>query len=462
MKNSNKKRSAQASFDTIQEKELQLAKAFLSKRCKYLEELGEGSYIPSSIDLFESIAEGESICIKPYSGLLHRMQQEATKKDLPTYMMQAERLILALAVMHYIMPSGWRPVVALAKTENWGFMLNQTNPHQFIPTKETILLLLAGDDFKFRQQLLEVFSLDHVLFREGVLELLHEPSSAIKLSEEYINLLIKGKPYRPDFISGFAAQQVVVQEEWEDLILHEETDRALEDITIWLAQRKNLAADKLVNKRIKKGYRALFYGPSGTGKTMSAGLIGKKAGVPVYKIDLSAVISKYVGETEKNLEAIFQKAEHRDWILFFDEADALFGKRSQTQSANDRFANQEVAYLLQRIENYDGLVILSSNLKSNMDEAFTRRFQVMVKFSTPDDMMRRELFSNVFDGRYKLQQPEMIAQVCNKKYNFTAAEINNIFRYCAMRVLHQDMEGTSEAIFHNAVVSELKKKGKAL
>ena len=117
---------------------------------------------------------------------------------------------------------------------------------------------------------------------------------------------------------------------------------------------------------LKAGYRTLFYGPPGTGKTLCATLIGKKNGMDVYRIDLSMIVSKYIGETEKNLANVFDQAENRNWILFFDEADALFGKRTSTNTSNDRHSNQEIAYLLQRIEDFPGTVVLATNLKSKL------------------------------------------------------------------------------------------------
>jgi SpoVK/Ycf46/Vps4 family AAA+-type ATPase len=129
-----------------------------------------------------------------------------------------------------------------------------------------------------------------------------------------------------------------------------------------------------------KNKRILFIGAPGTGKKTLASLIGLQSGAAVYRIDLSMVVSKYIGETEKNLSKVFDAAEHKNWILFFDEADALFGKRSDVRDSHDRYANQEVAYLLQRIENYNGLVILATNKKNNIDEAFTRRFQTVIHF----------------------------------------------------------------------------------
>ena len=149
---------------------------------------------------------------------------------------------------------------------------------------------------------------------------------------------------------------------------------------VWVKYGERIRKEWGLESRIKPGYRALFYGPSGSGKTFTATLLGKEVGKDVFCVDLSMVVSKFIGETEKNLSHVFEVAENKDWILFFDEADALFGKRTNVKDSHDRYANQEVAYLLQRVENYRGLVILSTNFKSNIDEAFARRFQVMVPF----------------------------------------------------------------------------------
>ena len=140
-----------------------------------------------------------------------------------------------------------------------------------------------------------------------------------------------------------------------------------------------IAAD-LSKSVAAKNNKILFIGAPGTGKKTLAALIGQQSGKEVYRIDVSIIVSKYIGETEKNLELVFARAENKDWILFFDEADALFGKRTNVKDAHDKYANQEVAYLLQRIEDYNGLVILSTNMKNNIDEAFTRRFQIIIRF----------------------------------------------------------------------------------
>lgn len=162
---------------------------------------------------------------------------------------------------------------------------------------------------------------------------------------------------------------------WEALQLDTDTMKQVAAI------RKRLlpspATTTAKGKKIKPGVRVLFYGAPGTGKTLTATLLGKEAKLPVYRIDLSLVVSKYIGETEKNLEKVFDLAGNKNWILFFDEADALFGKRTSVKDAHDRFANIEVSYLLQRLEEYPGMVVFATSFKSNIDPAFLRRLKLM-------------------------------------------------------------------------------------
>src|SRR6202008_3530518 len=133
-------------------------------------------------------------------------------------------------------------------------------------------------------------------------------------------------------------------------------------------------------------------GPSGTGKTLAAEIVAGELGLDVFKLDLSAVVSKYIGETEKNLEEVFEAAGAGNIVLFFDEADALFGKRSEVKDARDRYANIEVAYLLQQVEAYDGVVILATTFRHNLDDAFTRRLDFVVYFPFPDSEYRRRIW----------------------------------------------------------------------
>ena len=147
-----------------------------------------------------------------------------------------------------------------------------------------------------------------------------------------------------------------------------------------LHHKASAIAAEMTKSMAGRNNKILFIGEPGTGKKTLASLIGQQSGKEVYRIDLSMIVSKYIGETEKNLELVFAKAENKGWILFFDEADALFGKRTNVKDAHDKYANQEVAYLLQRIEDYNGLVIVATNMKNNIDDAFIRRFQTIISF----------------------------------------------------------------------------------
>ncbi|ACZ30962.1 AAA ATPase central domain protein [Xylanimonas cellulosilytica DSM 15894] len=181
---------------------------------------------------------------------------------------------------------------------------------------------------------------------------------------------------------------------WDDLVLPEASMRRLRELSAAVEHRDRVL-DDWAFRRLSGGsgaLRALLTGVSGTGKTMSAAVVAAELGLPLWKVDLSAVVSKYIGETEKNLEEVFAAVEGSRAILMFDEADALFGKRSEISDAHDRYANIEVAYLLQRIESFDGVLLLATNLPGNLDTAFARRIQFEIEFPMPDETARLRLW----------------------------------------------------------------------
>jgi SpoVK/Ycf46/Vps4 family AAA+-type ATPase len=186
--------------------------------------------------------------------------------------------------------------------------------------------------------------------------------------------------------------------------------------------------------RLRQGYRVLFYGPPGTGKTLTATVLGNETGKEVYKIDLSMIVSKYIGETEKNLELLFARAEDKDWILLFDEADAIFGKRTSVKDAHDKYANQEVSYLLQRIEEFNGLVILATNMKNNIDDAFIRRFNDIVKFSIPNEEERKEIWEKSFPENADYGEiPDLV-----KKYEISGGNIINTIHFAGIQAVKRN------------------------
>lgn len=221
------------------------------------------------------------------------------------------------------------------------------------------------------------------------------------------------------------AQRIESQVAWDDLVLPELQKQTLREIAMHVRQKtKVYDAWGFAGKSLRGlGISALFAGPSGTGKTMAAEVLANELRLDLYRIDLSQVVSKYIGETEKNLKRVFDAAEGGGAILFFDEADALFGKRSEVRDSHDRYANIEVSYLLQRMEAYQGLAILTTNMKEALDRAFLRRIRFVVQFPFPDAAQRAEIWRRIFPADTPTEglNVEKLARL-----NVTGGNIRNI------------------------------------
>ncbi len=332
------------------------------------------------------------------------------------------------------------------------------NHRGIIPTGETVQFILAGNDLEQRIALTYMFSEEHIFTKKGMLSLGDVPSGepkmsgSLQLDEEYVQLLTTGRIHRPKMSKDFPAQRIETGLEWEDLVLKEKTLIQIKEIETWLNYNETLMEQWKMKSRIKPGYRVMFYGPPGTGKTLTASLLGKYTQRDVYRIDLSLIVSKYIGETEKNLSRLFDKAKNKDWILFFDEADSIFGKRTNVRDAHDKYANQEVSYLLQRIEGHPGLVILASNFKSNIDTAFTRRFQSMIEFENPSATERVLLWQNNLPKDITLADDVDLQQL-SRTYEITGANIINIIQYACL----QTLESGNEAITNQHLLAGIKK-----
>lgn len=335
----------------------------------------------------------------------------------------------------------------------------------FLPTGETALYLLAGDDMEKRLRVQQLFGPDHIFSRSRILWLEEVPtgepvmSGKIILSQEYVDLFTTGKASRPHFNSSFPAKLIQTELDWSDLVLNDEVMMQIKELEQWLKHNNTLMKDWGMHRMLKKGYRVLFHGPPGTGKTLTASLLGKYTGRDVYRIDLSMVVSKYIGETEKNLENLFARAETKNWVLFFDEADALFGKRTGVRDAHDKYANQEVSYLLQRVEDFDGLVILASNMKNNIDDAFIRRFNSIIKFSLPDETERAMIWRNSFPRarafKNNINIPELV-----KRYELSGGNIVNIVQYACLKTIEKQENSISLEDVLNGIKREMHKEGK--
>jgi len=409
-------------------------------------------YYPSDDDQPEPVIPTLDKWYLPLAGFIH---------DRKLYAEEAILLLIALAP--HIQPELFDAAIDSKMRGSGDFPkiggVRGRNFRGFMPTGETALFLLTGGDELRRREVMELFKPDHLFAEKKILWLedlpLGEPamSGKIIMSQDYVDLFTQGKNAPPHFNMNFPATQIQTELTWNDLVIDKELQQQIKDIVDWLQFNDQLMQDWGMKARLKKGYRTLFYGPPGTGKTFTAGLLGKYTGRRVYKIDLSMVVSKYIGETEKNLEMLFARAEDKGWILFFDEADALFGKRTNVRDAHDKYANQEVSYLLQRIEDYNGLIILATNMKNNIDDAFIRRFNSMLKFSFPDAAQRaliwkkslpqKALFKlkpgvvndnsfphDITDNNESADIPESV-----KKYELTGGNILNVVHYAGIKAV---------------------------
>ncbi|PSJ18989.1 AAA family ATPase [Nitrosomonas supralitoralis] len=383
-----------------------------------------------------------------------------------------ERIIIILALLPHIQPH-------VLDT----FLLNNQNTARgftefggwkgkghggFLPTCETAVFILAGDDLVKRFEVLRLFQTDHYLLQQQIIRIEHnasgEPflSAMLLISFEYLNRLTLGRCDKPDYGIHFPAKLITTSLTWNDLVLDAEVMDEIENINTWLQHSQTILHQWDLGRNIKPGYRALFYGPPGTGKTLTATLIGVSIGVDVYRIDLSMVVSKYIGETEKNLANVFDQAENKNWILFFDEADALFGKRTQTSSSNDRYANQEVSYLLQRVEDYSGVVILATNLKANIDDAFARRFQTSIHFAMPDAAQRLRLWQGMFANNPLLSSSEVDLVRLAERFELSGGAITNAVRYAAIQAIRMKRNKIIQNDLIKGVTKELLKEGRTL
>ena len=333
----------------------------------------------------------------------------------------------------------------------------------FLPTGETAVFMLAGENMERRKEVMKLFQKTHWFQRTNILRLDNagdgEPflSGRLRVSEEFLSQVLFEKEYKPDYNIGFPAKRITSELDWKDMVLDYQVAMELEEINTWIATSKTIMEDWGLSRFLKAGYRSLLYGPPGTGKTLAATLLGKKNNMDVYRVDLSMIVSKYIGETEKNLAKVFDLAENRNWILFFDEADALFGKRTSTNTSNDRHANQEVTYLLQRIEDFPGTVILATNLRSNIDEAFSRRFQSVIYFPMPDKELRAELWRKMLPSQWLCDDSSELIELASET-ELSGGSITNVVRRCALQLVSENKQALSKRILKNALDKENLKK----
>jgi AAA+ superfamily predicted ATPase len=381
------------------------------------------------------------------------------------------RLALVLSMAPHLKPEVLDILFGKNQLYDRGFTefggLVDKNHSGFLPTGQTFNFLVTATDPERRFEVMEALGIESVLIKEQVIVLEETESSLPRLngllilSNRWLHYFLTGEWVQAENTSSFPAQKITTTMEWDDVVLSDQVLEQVTELSTWMQHGDTLMNEWGLNKRLKPGYRALFYGPPGTGKTLTATLLGKTSGRDVYKVDLSMVVSKYIGETEKNLAKIFDIAQDKNWILFFDEADALFGKRTAANSSNDRHANQQTAYLLQRIEDFPGVVILATNLKANMDEAFSRRFQAVIHFDMPDHEERYQLWVNAFSATCKLH-PGIDLKKIARDYEVAGGAVINVLRFCALSAIKRNDTVVTRQELLTALRREFKKENKTL
>ncbi|MCU0435828.1 MAG: ATP-binding protein [Bacteroidia bacterium] len=366
----------------------------------------------------------------PYSALIQFYGLSAAERFLLIFTL-APRLDQRVQIPLYMAAvSGIREVIQGAA----GFVKHDID--RFIGTFGSVIHLLAGHQSAKKLSLERLLLHDSQLLIQQIIEPQEysEKSPALipserlpRLAEEYAAFLLHGQPPRPDFGENFPAKLVSTNLDWHHLVVQKATRDEVNWAMQWVSHGRQFT--QRAGNKVNKSFPILFSGPPGTGKSLTAKLIGKQFGKLVFRIDLSMMVSKYIGETEKNLARLFDRAQGKDWILFFDEADSLFSKRTQVNDSHDKWANLETSYLLQRIEEYDGLCILATNLRDNIDAAMLRRFQYTIHFPRPTQELREQLWKTLLPDGYEFDVLDF-RKLCVQ--DLTGANIANVLNHACL------------------------------
>ena len=379
-----------------------------------------------------------------------------------------DRVILVMSIIPHLNPQLFDRFFIQNKSIGRSFSefggYEATNFKGFIPTGETVCFVLAGKNLSKRIELIEKFKDKYYFKKANILSLQQTGqletfwSGKLTISDECLSLLTLGQAYDPEFSSNFPANKISTHLTLSDLVLNDQIMDEVDHMQTWMLHQQEIKSIDYLKKRFRKGYRALFYGPPGTGKTLTASLLGNIHNRSVYRIDLSQIVSKYIGETEKNLSKIFDIAENKDWILFFDEAESLFSKRTDVSDSKDKFANQETSYLLQRIEDFDGMIILATNLKPNIDRAFIRRFQSIIHFTLPMPKERELLWRKALASFNVSSNIDYLDLA--KRFEVSGGAINNAVQFAWLNAKRYGQDSIHADNLIHGIMRELGKEGK--
>lgn len=342
-----------------------------------------------------------------------------------------ERLIVLMSLAIYLKPNFYHIFLKNPWLVERAKLHRTSGDKCLLPTVETALFILAGDDITERTRVMYYFETEHFFYRHSVLDITptepNEPDTfgLLSLSLSYRSLFIYNIYKTPRYSHRFPATFMETNLQWSDLVLSQNTALQIDELKIALNQDEYFRSLRS-GKHMRKGLRILFYGEPGTGKTLTATLLGKELNMPVIRVEISGVQSKYIGETNERLESLFNTAENKNWILFIDEGDAILGQRSQSdQGESTAHANDTVAFLLQRIESYNGIIVVATNFIQNLDKAYERRFDINARFHTLSKQQQYQFWLKLIPEEYPLDKPQMLLGLLDQ-YGFSPAEICNV------------------------------------
>ena len=347
-----------------------------------------------------------------------------------------ERLVLILALAPEIDPGLLDSLLSKGDSRLGGVC--GVRHRGFLPTIQTALFLLAGGDIGRNLAARRIFDPAGRILSRNIIT-----PGTIAPGEPYTSMVVSVRPgvssylctgrQRAMVVEDFPARRLRSQLTWDELVLPPHLFTELGIIRDWLEHCRELRAKF---KYSRPGFKALFYGPSGTGKTLTATLIGQDMGLPVYHLDLARTISKDLAATEKNLESMLSQAERQNGILFFDETDIMLGKSGDNRRSSDSYISQGIASLLSRLDSYDGLVILADSVEDNLNRVMNFRFSTRLYFPQPDAMGRVRLWRNILGDLFQLPEDFGLSELA--EYNLSGGEIVNIVQYLTLMAIKKN------------------------